>query len=106
MRTQAASVTEQRNGRRPELFPESSDRQYLPVPVLSNHRIPEASDEIVNCLRASSGRPMRIKFSDGVVQTVIIGTVDREGFLHCGIGVADQVFWTRFEDVHALEAEN
>lgn len=50
---------------------------------------------------------MRIKFSDGIVQTVIIGTLDNEGFLHCGVGAADaQMFWTRFQDVHALEAPN
>jgi hypothetical protein len=38
------------------------------------------------------------------VQTVIIGTIDDEGFLHRD-GVDPQVFWTRFEDVDALEAE-
>jgi len=66
-----------------------------------------AIEDIVTSLRASLGRPMRITFSDGVVQTVIIGTVDGEGFLHCGTDHADpQIFWTRFEDVNALEFEN
>jgi hypothetical protein len=61
----------------------------------------------VTSLRASLGRPVRITFSDGVVQTVIIGTVDGEGFLHCRTDHADrQIFWTRFEDVNALEFEN
>lgn len=50
---------------------------------------------------------MRVTFSDGLVQTVIVGTVDNAGFLHHGTDCADpQVFWTRFEDVNALEAEN
>jgi hypothetical protein len=66
-----------------------------------------ATEEIIHSLRASSGRLMRVTFSDGVVQTVVIGTIDKAGFLHRGIDSADpQVFWTRFEDVEALEAEN
>lgn len=66
-----------------------------------------AIEEIIHSLRASSGRLMRITFSDGVVQKVIIDTVDNAGFLHHGPDCADpQVFWTRFEDVNALEAAN
>jgi hypothetical protein len=81
-----------------------------PVPPIRNasrshgHLTTEKTHEF---LRASSGRLMRVTFSDGVVQTVIIGTVDKAGFLHRGIDAADpQVFWTRFEDVDTLEAEN
>jgi hypothetical protein len=49
---------------------------------------------------------MRVTFSDGVLQTVIIGTTDDEGFLHRTADGADpQIFWTRFEDVNMLEAE-
>jgi len=47
---------------------------------------------------------MRVTFSDGVVQTVIIGTTDDEGFLHRDSdGEDSQLFWTRFEDVNTLE---
>ena len=81
-----------------------------PVPAIRNaSRSPgrSATEKTHEFLRASSGQLMRVTFSDGVVQTVIIGTVDKAGFLHRGIDGADpQVFWTRFEDVDALEAEN
>lgn len=93
----------------PRLTPfwESPDSKCTLDPVLKSCSIATAAQEIITSLRASSGRVMRVTFSDGVVQTVIIGTVDNTGFLHCGIDRADsQVFWTRFEDVNALEAEN
>jgi hypothetical protein len=65
-----------------------------------------ATETIINSLRASSGKLMRVTFSDGVVQTVIIGAIDDEGFLHRDADGADpQIFWTRFEDVNTLEAE-
>jgi hypothetical protein len=88
----------------PGSFPESPDGQCLPTPVVNS--CPMGTKTIVSSLRASSGRPMRVAFSDGVVQTVIIGTIDDEGFLHRDLDGADpQVFWTRFEHVNALEAE-
>jgi hypothetical protein len=83
-------------------FRESPDGQCVPKPVLNS--CPMETKKIISSLRASSGRPMRVTFSDGVVQTVIIGPIDDEGFLHCG-GADPQVFWTRFENVDALEAE-
>jgi len=85
------------------LFPESPDYPSVLTPINSCPSM--ATEEIIKSLRASSGRLMRVTFSDGVVQTVIVGTVDKVGFLHRGIDSADpQVFWTRFEDVDALEA--
>lgn len=88
-------------------FLESSDSERTLTPVFKSCSVATATEEIINSLRASSGRLMRVTFSDGVVQTVIVGTVDNAGFLHCGIDRPDsQVFWTRFEDVNALEVEN
>ena len=86
---------------------ESSDSECTFTPVFKGGSVATAIEEIINSLRASSGRLMRVTFSDGVVQTVVIDTVDNAGFLHHGTDRADpQVFWTRFEDVNALEAAN
>ena len=64
-----------------------------------------ASNEIVSTLRARSGKRLRITFSDEIVQTVMVGPIDDEGFLHSGPDCADPLaFWTRFEDVKTLEA--
>jgi hypothetical protein len=80
------------------------DRQSVPTPVLNSDPPVTATEEIINSLRASSGKLMRVTFSDGVVQTVIIGTTDDEGFLHRNCdGEDSQIFWTRFEDVNTLE---
>ena len=80
------------------------DRQSVPTPVLNSGPRVTATEEIINSLRVSSGKPMRVTFSDGVVQTVIIGTTDDEGFLHRDSdGEDSQLFWTRFEDVNTLE---
>ena len=88
-------------------FRESPDCNYASMPIVNNCPMTVANDEIITSLRESSGRLMRVKFSDGVVQTVIIGAIDKAGFLHRGIDSSEpQVFWTRFEDVDALEAEN
>ena len=88
-------------------FRESPDCHYALTPIVNSCPMAVANEEIITSLRESSGRLMRVKFSDGVVQTVIIGAIDNAGFLHRGIDSLDpQVFWTRFEDVEALEAEN
>jgi hypothetical protein len=80
------------------------DRQCVPTPVLNSDPPVTATEKIINSLRVSSGKLMRVTFSDGVVQTVIIGTTDDEGFLHRNADGADpQIFWTRFEDVNTLE---
>lgn len=86
---------------------ESLDSEFTFTPVFKDGSVATAIEEIITSLRASSGRLMRVTFSDGVVQKVIIDTVDNAGFLHHGTDCADsQVFWTRFEDVNALEAAN
>jgi hypothetical protein len=51
-------------------------------------------------------KQLRVKVSDGVVQTVVVGALDDDGFLHSGPDCADPyAFWTRFEDVNVLELE-
>lgn len=88
-------------------FRESPDCHYALAPIVNSCPMAVANEEIITSLRESSGRLMRVKFSDGVVQRVIIGAIDNAGFLHRGIDSSEpQVFWTRFEDVDALEAEN
>jgi hypothetical protein len=82
------------------------NRQCVPTPVLNSDPPVTAPEKIINSLRVSAGKLMRVTFSDGVVQKVIIGTTDDEGFLHRDADGADpQIFWTRFEDVNTLEAE-
>ena len=64
-------------------------------------------EEIENGLRANEGRRLRVTFADGAVEPVLIGSVDGEGFVHSGPGGESPAsFWTRFEDVTLLEAEN
>jgi hypothetical protein len=41
-------------------------------------------DEIRAIVEASSGRQLRITFSDGVTQSVDVAAVDDEGVLHSG----------------------
>ena len=80
------------------------DRESVPTPALTSGPRVTATEEIINSLRVSSGKLMRVTFSDGVVQTVIIGRTDHEGFLHRNSdGEDSQIFWTRFEDVNTLE---
>jgi|SRR6267154_1469116 len=105
IRSRGGAATEKPYESRLGLVRESPDCQCALTPVFNSSWIAVATEEIINSLRASSGRLMRVTFSDGVVQTVIIGTIDKIGFLHRGIGGPNsQVFWTRFEDVEALEA--
>ena len=101
------SITETKHACDLGFFRESPDCHYALTPIVNSCPMAVANEEIITSLRESSGRLMRVKFSDGVVQTVIIGAIDNAGFLHRGIDSLDpQVFWTRFEDVDALEAEN
>lgn len=49
-------------------------------------------------------RRFRIKFSDGVTQSVNVDSMDDEGVLHSGPdGTEPQGYWTRFEDIDAIE---
>jgi hypothetical protein len=65
------------------------------------------SEKITSTLRASQGKRVRLTFADEVVQTVVVGSVDDEGFLHSGPDCADPyAFWTRFEEVKLLEPGN
>jgi hypothetical protein len=60
--------------------------------------------EIIEILNANIGKKLRIAFSDGVIQSVEISSVDDEGFLHSGPDGGDpQAFWTRFEDITFIE---
>jgi hypothetical protein len=64
-------------------------------------------EEIVDVLRANTGKRLRVTFLDGVVESVVIGSVDAEGFVHSGPNVEfPEGFWTRLEDVRLLETEN
>jgi hypothetical protein len=62
-------------------------------------------EEVADVLRANQGKRLRVTFADGVVESVLIGSVDAEGFVHSGPGgESPESFWTRFEDVSLLEA--
>jgi hypothetical protein len=55
-------------------------------------------------LRKNEGKRVRSTFSDGVMWTADIQSVDDEGFLHSGPDGADPGFyWTRFEDAAVVE---
>jgi hypothetical protein len=65
------------------------------------------ADQIVEVLKANTGKRVRISFDDGIVQSVDISSVDEEGFLHSGPdGVDPDGFWTRFEGVTLVEPEH
>ena len=55
--------------------------------------------EVREALRANIGKQLRITLGDGIVQSVDIGSVDDEGFLHSGHGDQRNHNWTRFEEV-------
>ena len=60
-------------------------------------------EEIAKILRENSGKRLRVTFTDGLVEAVLIGTVDAEGFVHSGPdGESPEGFWTRFEAVKSL----
>ena len=61
-------------------------------------------DEIAAIIEVSSGRRIRITFSDGVTQSVDVAAVDDEGVLHSGPeGNEPAGYWMRFEDIVAIE---
>lgn len=64
-------------------------------------------EEIRQTLTANIGRRLRIEFGDGVTQSVEIGSVDDEGFLHSGpqAGGDSRGFWTRFESVRSIQLD-
>ncbi|MBV9507396.1 MAG: hypothetical protein JO323_20580 [Acidobacteriia bacterium] len=65
------------------------------------------AEEIADLLRAKTGRRLRVIFSDGVVESVLIGSVDAEGFVHSGPDEElPEWFWTRLEDVTLIETED
>jgi hypothetical protein len=56
--------------------------------------------EVELFLRAHAAERLRATFSDGVVWSVDIDSVDDEGFLHSGPnGENARKFWTRFEGI-------
>ena len=64
-------------------------------------------EEIVDVLRAHTGKRLRVTFFDGVVESFLIGSVDAAGFVHSGPdGECPEGFWTRLEDVRLLDPEN
>ena len=61
-------------------------------------------DQIKAIVEASSGRRLRITFSDRVTQSVDVAAVDDEGVLHSGPdGSEPKGYWTRFESIVAIE---
>ena len=62
--------------------------------------------QVIDALQTNLGKRIRITFDDRMVQTVIVSSVDDEGFLHSGPDCADpKGFWTRFESVARIELE-
>lgn len=62
--------------------------------------------EILDALNANVGERVRVTFGDGVIQSVVISSVDEEGFVHSGPdGTDPDGFWTRFEGVTFVEPE-
>jgi hypothetical protein len=63
--------------------------------------------EILDVLNSNVGKRLLITFDDGVVQSVVIDSVDDEGFLHSGPnGIKPRFFWTRFENVKLAQPED
>jgi hypothetical protein len=63
-------------------------------------------DEFRAIVDTGSGRLLRITFSDGVTQSVDVAAVDDEGVLHSGPdGSEPKGYWTRFENIVAIERQ-
>jgi hypothetical protein len=63
------------------------------------------SEHVKAVLLAAIGKRLRVTFSDGVIQSVDIASVDDEGFLHSGPnGIEPAGYWTRFDSVKAIES--
>ena len=62
--------------------------------------------EIREILRANIGKHLHITFENGTVQSVEIGFVDDEGFVHGGNGGGNQppIIWRRFEEVKHIHS--
>jgi len=65
------------------------------------------SDEIETILTENVGCRVRLTWADGVTQSIKIGSVDDEGFLHSGPGGIDpDYWWTRLESVVRIEPDD
>lgn len=63
-------------------------------------------EEIMAVIGANTGKRLSVTFLDGVVESVLIGSVDAEGFVHSEADAnAPETFWTRFTDVRAVRTE-
>ena len=62
------------------------------------------SDEVRKILESHIGQRVRIVYDDGFTESVQVGSVDDEGFLHSGPGDDPQDFWTRFDSVMSVTA--
>jgi hypothetical protein len=60
------------------------------------------SDEVRKILESHIGQRVRIVYDDGFTESVQVGSVDDEGFLHSGPGDDPQDFWTRFDSVMSV----
>ena len=62
--------------------------------------------DIEQFLRLNEGKCVRITFLGGLVQRVIIGSVDDEGFVHSGPeGTERDAYWSDFEGVESVTAD-
>jgi hypothetical protein len=62
------------------------------------------SDAVRKILESNIGQRVRIVYDDGFMESVQVGSVDDEGFLHSGPGDDPQDFWTRFDSIMSVTA--
>ena len=61
-------------------------------------------EKVKSVLLVGIGKRLRLTFSDDVIQSVDIASVDDEGFLHSGPnGIEPAMYWTRFESVKEID---
>ena len=66
-------------------------------------------EQIAKTLRENRDRRVRITWDDGTVESVVIVSVDEEGFVHSGESgdPSDERnwFWTRLEHIKSVEVK-
>jgi len=62
-------------------------------------------EEVITVLKHRINKRTSVTFSDGIMQSIVIESVDEEGFCHSGPdGTESHGYWTRFEDVSKVES--
>jgi hypothetical protein len=73
--------------------------------IREGHHVTATGPARVLGLSAIDGNRLLVTFDDGVVESLLIGSVDDEGFTCSAPGGDSYDFWARHEDVRLVEPE-